>query len=379
MRSQNWLAVGVAFLLAAAGSMAGQTEKPLIPRSAAAPVRARKKAGPELPQEGPTATLAAGLPLRVELDRRYRIRKGEAVTGRLIAPVYSGEHVVLPVNTVVDGTISELEPIAKGARTWALLDGDVTPLKQAVLTFNAVVLPNGERLRLDATATERTAPVVEMGAPQHKQSLVGKLEAQVEAKKKSVEGVVFSAHKSDVALKFVYGQLPYHPQEIWSGTQYDAVLVDAVTVPNPRYREELPLTPPRGHIPPGTLDARLTDDDQLGDGQSGSAGGGGADRALFQCGEDERGAAYRDTAAGGGDAVEAGEEIFAQRHAAICVSADGAAGRGARAHARADDSGRRNERAECFGRFRGRREGQLGTGKIYCAVAAGGDGRALLR
>ena len=142
------------------------------------------------------------------------------------------------------------------SRTWALLDGDVTPLKQPVLTFTAVVLPGGERLALVADATERTADVVKMSAP-HKESLIGKAKDQIDAKKNSVEGVVTSPHKSDRALKFVYGQLPYHPQDIWAGTQYDAVLTKPLTVPDPRASIHLPLTPPQGHIPPGTLDARL--------------------------------------------------------------------------------------------------------------------------
>jgi hypothetical protein len=259
MRRRNRIALGLACLLTTAGSLlSAQTEKPLIPRSAATPSHpANTIPGPVTFPAGPTAILPAGFPLRVQLDRRYRMRKGEPIVGTLIAPVYSGEHVVLPINTIVHGTISSLDPIGKQTRTWALLDGDVTPLKQPVLTFNAVVLPDGRRLALDANATERTAAVVKMSGPQRKQSLIGKVEAQVEAKKQSVEGVVFSPHKSDRALKFVYGQLPYHPQEIWAGTQFDAVLVDPLAVPNPDYRKQLPLTPPEGHIPPGTLDARL--------------------------------------------------------------------------------------------------------------------------
>jgi hypothetical protein len=263
MRSRNFTTFGVALLLMTAGSLlSAQTEKPLIPRSASKNFQPAKKkpSSPhslEIPPEEPTANLPAGLPLRIQLDHRYRLRAGQPIVGTLIAAVYSGEHVVLPVNTVIEGTISSLDPIKKQARTWALLDGDVTPLKQPVLTFNALILPDGERLTFAANATERTAAVVKMAAAPHKQSLVRKVEAQVEAKKQSVEGVVNSPHKSDMTLKFVYGQLPYHPQEIWTGTQFDAVLVDPLTVPNPKYREQLPWTPPQGHIPPGTLDARL--------------------------------------------------------------------------------------------------------------------------
>jgi hypothetical protein len=69
--------------------------------------------------------------------------------------------------------------------------------------------------------------------------------------------VVRSHHKSDIALKFIYGQLPYHPQDIWAGTQFDAELEQPLTVPDPNAGQKYPVSPPQGHIPPGTLEARL--------------------------------------------------------------------------------------------------------------------------
>lgn len=203
------------------------------------------------------AVLAAGLPLRIQLDKRYRMRKGKSITGRLIDPVYSGDNIVLPKNTVIFGTISNLRSLQNSQRTWALLDGDVTPLKTPVLVFNALQLPGGERVALTADATERTAKIVKMGGPQPKRSLFGKLKAQIDAKKNSIKGIFHAHHKSDMALKFIYAQLPYHPQDIWAGTQFDAVLTQPLTVPDPNAQRPLPLTPPLGHIPPGTLDARL--------------------------------------------------------------------------------------------------------------------------
>ncbi len=96
-----------------------------------------------------------------------------------------------------------------------------------------------------------------MSGPQPRQSLIGKGIAQVEAKKESVEGVLDSPHKSDLALKFLYGQLPYHPQYIWAGTQFDAVLEQPLTVPDPQAWKKLSAAPPHGYLPPGTLDVRL--------------------------------------------------------------------------------------------------------------------------
>ncbi len=260
MCNKKLAAVGLLYFFAGAFSLSGQTprlKRRTVPTGSSSPRPATSPAGPISSKAAFTAALPAGFPLRVQLDRRYPMRVGQSIRGRLIDPVYSGDHVVLPANTVVDGTISGLNPIGKQTRTWALLDGDVTPLKQPVLTFNALVLPGGVRLPLTADAIERTAGIVKMASRQRKESLIGKVKDQVEAKKQSVEGIVHSPHKSDMAMKFAYGQLPYHPQDIWAGAQFDAVLVKPLIVPD-NAQEKMPVTPPHGHIPPGTLDARLT-------------------------------------------------------------------------------------------------------------------------
>ncbi len=265
MPGRNLTAIGLACVLANAFSLSAQTRTVLVPRSGSigsTPTRTSVPPPATLPKAASSpdsnpAVLPVGLPLRIQLDHRYRMRMGAPIAGKLIEPVYSGDHIVLPANIVVVGTISGWQPIAKGTRTWALLDGDVTPLKEPILTFNALRLPGGASLPLTANATERTADVVKMASAPKKQSLVGKAEAQIDAKKQSVEGVIHSSHKSDMALKFVYGQLPYHPQEIWAGTQFDAVLDQPLSVPNPQALKKFPATPPDGHLTPGTLDVRL--------------------------------------------------------------------------------------------------------------------------
>ena len=207
----------------------------------------------------PAVTLTTGLPLRVQVDHRIRMRVGAPVEGRLTDPVYAGDHIVLPVNTRVYGRIVHLLPIKTGPRTWALLDGDVTPLKTPEIVFDAIDLPDGTRMPLATDAQERTAGLVHMaGKPSKKPSLKQKLQGMLDAKKQSMKDAVHSPHKSDFALQFLYGQLPYHPQDIWAGTQFDAELTAPLTLPDPQAVAPMPVTPPNGHIPPGTIEARLT-------------------------------------------------------------------------------------------------------------------------
>lgn len=247
-------------LVASSLPFSGQTRTVLVPPRhhteprGNVPPPASAAPAPAIPA---ASVLPAGQPLRIQLDRRYRMRKGALLRGRLIDPVYLEQNIVLPKGTVVEGTIANLEPVGKADTTWARLDGDMTPLKRPALTFTGMDLPGGRHLALTANATERTAAVVKMSPPPKKQSLLAKAKAQIDQKKQSVQGILHSHHKSDMALKFLYGQLPYHPQDIWAGTQFDAVLTQPLHLPPAATPKPLPLTPPQGHLPPGTLEARL--------------------------------------------------------------------------------------------------------------------------
>jgi len=219
------------------------------------------KASPAPPVIVHSAVLAPGLPLRVQIVHRYRLHQGMQVQGFLIDPVYSIDHVVLPAKTPVYGTVTKLVPVRRSTLVWAKLNGDFTPLKKPLIHFNSMMLPNGTRVPIDANAAERTADLVKMGPPGKKKSRFGKLKAALHQKMVSIKNGLSSPfhshHKSDKALQILYGQLPYHPQEIWAGTQFDADLVQPLTLTTSKGVQLLPVTPPHGHIPPGTLEARL--------------------------------------------------------------------------------------------------------------------------
>lgn len=213
------------------------------------------------PAVTPTTTLAAGLPLRVEIDQRYRMRVGQPVEGHLIDPVYSVDHVVLPANTPIYGKISSLKPAPGHARLWEWINGGFTPLNQPVLQFDSIQLPDGARLPIGATASERTAKLIKMSTvqkkPSHMERAKQALHAKIESTKHMIEGLLHPQGHSDRLRQILYGQLPYHPQDIWPGTQYDADLTQPLALPDPQASHLLPLTPPQGSIPPGTIDARL--------------------------------------------------------------------------------------------------------------------------
>ena len=230
------------------------------------------------------AVLPSGMPLRVQVAHRYRLHRGMPVQGFLIDPVYSIDHVVLPAYTPVYGTVTNMVPVSRSTLVWARLNGDFTPLKKPVIHFSSLQLPNGSRLTIDANAAERTADLVKMGPPAKKQSRFAKMKAAAHQKILSVKngfsGAIHSHHKSDKALQILYGQLPYHPQEIWAGTQFDADLAQPLTLTSSKGIQLFPVTPPPWTHPAGNARCAAGHGAQFEDGQSGQASGSGPDTAL---------------------------------------------------------------------------------------------------
>lgn len=197
-----------------------------------------------------TATIPAGVPLRVQIDHRYRVHAGARIEGHLIAPVYLIDHAVLPLNTCVSGTILGMQRDPKQSRVRALLDGQFTPPAVPVVRFDLLRLPGGGTLPIQTAVTERDTTVVTMSA-----GTKPGLRAIVEARKREAIGTLHHPNLGDRLEKWIYAQLPWSPPTIWTGSEYDAELTVPVTVPGP---QSAPLPEATLHgTPTGVIEARL--------------------------------------------------------------------------------------------------------------------------
>ena len=113
----------------------------------------------------PAELVPAGVPLRVELDKSYPMQVGTRIEGHLTEPVYLIDHVAVPADSKVYGTITGKHSVSRQVRTAAMFNGDLTPLKNADVTFSELETPDGRHFNIDTDATERTAKVVRMAAP----------------------------------------------------------------------------------------------------------------------------------------------------------------------------------------------------------------------
>jgi hypothetical protein len=245
-------------LLCGAGAAMAAPPAVLQTRSASSPAPAALPDGTISPALPPAArvssTLSEGVPLRIQLDGGYPIKVGTPISGHLIADVYSVDHVLLPAKTRVSGVIRATHPVARRARAGAMLNGDFTPLVSADVRFDSLTLSDGQVVAIKCDAVERTAKVIHMTSA--KKSIIGMAKEQIRQRKQDAMDTVTAPGKVDRIRRYVYGQLPYHPQRIWTGTQYDADLTSPLTIPDKV--TPLPMVALGNEPPVGTIQARLT-------------------------------------------------------------------------------------------------------------------------
>jgi len=183
--------------------------------------------------------LSTGVPLRVYITSRLRMRVGETVSARSIEPVYSFDRVVLPAGVELEGHVTGFDPIAKMVRAQAILGGDFSPLHFARVEFTTVVMPDGRKTAIQTVETEGlptiyAAPRVskkKQGAAPPTNSSVGSLareqfHQQISARSQGVLEMIRGPNKKEWVKDFLIKKLPYHPQWYRRNTRFDVVLRD---------------------------------------------------------------------------------------------------------------------------------------------------------
>src|SRR5271170_4219841 len=91
----------------------------------------------------------AGVPLRVQLDKSYPMKVGTRIEGHLTEPVYLVDHIAVPADSKVYGAIIGKHGVDRQVRTAAMFNGDLTPLKNADVTFSALETPDGRHFDIE--------------------------------------------------------------------------------------------------------------------------------------------------------------------------------------------------------------------------------------
>jgi hypothetical protein len=172
-------------------------------------------------------TIPSDVPLRIRTTKTSALKKGARVEGTLSESVFLKDRVVIPQGVTVSGSVAEYEHIDKTTRAQALLNGDLTSLHNPVVRFDVIHMESGD-VQIHSRAVIRETQVVRFTSDNHK-GIMQRTKEMVRDRVRSARDAVFSPGKQDRALKLLYSQMPYHPQRIWSGTQFVADLTESVT------------------------------------------------------------------------------------------------------------------------------------------------------
>jgi hypothetical protein len=235
------------FAVASSGTVAGQTLEHRPPAKPEPSPAAVAKADESAPATHPV--LPPGTNLQVEITRHYPIKKGEAIEGRLLHPIFANGKLAVAENTVVHGKVVGLEPDKK-TRWHGRLRGDFTPFHTVQVQFDDMVLPGGGAVPISAEKAKNGAPVLHLAAPgaTPRQSFVGRYWVQAKTQMHDRLAYFTAPGFGNRALQLLYHQLPYHPERIEAHTMWSFDLTAPLSLPDSSAAIALP---PRAVSTPG--------------------------------------------------------------------------------------------------------------------------------
>jgi len=188
-------------------------------------------------------SVPSGAPLRLYLAKRISKRAGTPVEAKLLDPVFAFDREVLPAGTVALGEVNRVRPAGKWQRARAMLNGDFTPLREAEVEFNTLVLPDGRKLTTHTVETQALNSIYTEPSPKKpsksrpqaqnngvlgtaKQTAKDRVNGVINARSRGLADIVRSPNKKEKFVDFLWSKLPYHPQYVRRGTRFDAPLRD---------------------------------------------------------------------------------------------------------------------------------------------------------
>src|SRR5262245_53603028 len=105
-------------------------------------------------------TVDKGFPLQVRLAEKTQLKQNAPVHATVTEPIYAFDREVIPAGAEVDGTITGFQKAGKWKRISAMLGGDFTPQRDPVITFDTLVLPDGDRIAIETSVVPGPEKIV---------------------------------------------------------------------------------------------------------------------------------------------------------------------------------------------------------------------------
>jgi hypothetical protein len=167
--------------------------------------------------------------VRVQIDSPTKLKKGAPVTAHTMEPMFEQNRLVLPAGTPIRGVIAEVSPASKKRRLDAKFRGDFTPLHEVKIRFDEVTPSAGKPLPMQAALAEQGSDVVVFHSRGAKHDSMFRRAWGLVVGKKDQTVDTFKAPNKGYRLKrMLYAQLPWHPESLQPGTEYDITLLHPI-------------------------------------------------------------------------------------------------------------------------------------------------------
>jgi hypothetical protein len=229
-----------------------------LPTSAWSQSLVPEPSDPPEPDPVPSLSIPAEVPLRLEITQTITLQIGKPFRGKLTEPVYGPNRLLLPAGTTAEGVVSATPAADRSTRVNAKLDGDFTPLRVPVIRVTQLVLsPSGAVLSIDAVGNMRNADTISLAAHPPPSSITARVKVMIHEQIQQARGMIHNPHRGDWMKQLLYSQLPYHPQRVWAGSQFDAVLREPLRLPLASASAPIPAAD-AVDLTSGNMQARLT-------------------------------------------------------------------------------------------------------------------------
>ena len=175
--------------------------------------------------------LEQGLPLPLILTNKLPYKQNAPITARLVEPVFAFDREVIPSGTEVLGRITGFQAAPRWRRVMAILSGDLTPLREPRMSFDAIVLKSGTRIPIQTSVVPGSDTLVrfDRSAPQRRKGRVASAAAtareEIGVRKRAVIAAVKTPGKMERLKDMAWGFAPYHPQSVPSGSRFKDTLL----------------------------------------------------------------------------------------------------------------------------------------------------------
>ena len=182
--------------------------------------------------DGKSPAVASGTKVRVAIIQRTKLKVGAPIQSRLMEPIYVENQLAIPAGALLEGNIVSIHPAPPSKRLDAKFHGDFTPLGEPVIDFIELSLRNGEHYPIAVEVGGGPGTTLYFrSASEGQKSIVRRMWEGVVGKKNSTINTVKAPGRMDRLKGYFWSQMPYHPQSVQEGTQYEASFSKELSLP----------------------------------------------------------------------------------------------------------------------------------------------------